>query len=386
MENQLTLTRLYVSVFVASLGLGLYIYFVPVFAQKFGATFFDLGLIGSASAVSYALTPILVGYLADRFNRAGLYIVSLGLNIIAALALLASTSVGDIILIRLLGGLAYGFFWPTAEVLVTDLAPARSRIKEMGRYSVAWAAGFLIGPYVGGIVAQDFGFGPLFIISSVVIAFAGLPSVLWVNRRYKQGTIRHVPPSYSGNLKIVRTLTFWYLMSLCYGLVFSVLASIFPGYANSLGVEPATIGLLFAAFGLARIFTFAVVEHHASRGEVRILVVASLLMALSNVIVALVPTIPGFLVALTVFGWCFGIVFPLTISLISRRFPPERLGAAIGSYETVFGVGFTIGPMLAGITAATFSSSVSFLITAFFGVLMAVFTLAGSAAQRGREE
>lgn len=68
--NQTRLTHLHVSVFVASLGLGLYVYFIPVFAQTFGATFLDLGFIGSAYAVTYAITPIVIGYLADRLNRA----------------------------------------------------------------------------------------------------------------------------------------------------------------------------------------------------------------------------------------------------------------------------------------------------------------------------
>jgi MFS family permease len=101
--------RFYVSIFISSLGLGMYIYFVPVFAQRFGATFLDLGYIGTASAVTYAITTIIVGHLADRVNRWRLFALALLINFTATVALVFSRSVSDIILIRSLGGLGLAF-------------------------------------------------------------------------------------------------------------------------------------------------------------------------------------------------------------------------------------------------------------------------------------
>ena len=58
----------YASVFVASLGLGLYLYFVPIFAQRLGATFLDLGFIGTAGALTYAVAPFFC-WAARRSNK-----------------------------------------------------------------------------------------------------------------------------------------------------------------------------------------------------------------------------------------------------------------------------------------------------------------------------
>ncbi len=365
--------RLYVSVFVASLGLGTYIYFIPVFAQTFGATFLDLGFIGSAGALAYAMTPILIAYLADRFNRVWLFSLGLTINALATIVLVLTRSVGDIVLLRLLGGFGYGFFWPSAEVLVTDLAPVEKRVREMGYYSVAWASGFLIGPLIGGYIVQSFGYVALFTISTVLIAIALVFTVVWVAPGYRPKI--EMRPDFSGSGSTIRKLASWYLMILCYGVVFSVIATIFPGYANSVGVSPAIIGLFFTVFGISRIVIFATSERYARLGEKRALLFSSVILATGVLIIGVFSNFPAFLVSSILVGGSFGVIFPLTISLISRHFPNERLGVAVGSYETVFGVGFTVGPVLAGVIASLSNISLSFLLMSFFGFLMVPFVI-----------
>ena len=365
------LSRLYVSAFIAWFGLGSYAYFVPVFAQSFGATFFDLGLIGTANALAYTLTPMLVGYLADKFNRALLFTVGLILSIVATITLALSTSVRDVIFIRLLGGFAYGFFWPAAEVLVVELAPYDKRVREMGRFSVAWASGFLLGPFVGGFIVEDLGYVSLFIISSLVISLAILINVFWLIPSYKPKN--SVPRNFSSSIVIVRALFPWYLMTICYGIIFSVILTIFPGYANLVGVSPAMIGLLFTVFGIARVVIFATTERFQRFGERRTVSVASALIASAMLVLVIFPTFPGFLAAMSILGVSLGVIFPLSISVIARNFPHEKLGVAVGSYETTFGIGFAVGPFLAGMVAATAGISWSFLLMSLLAGLMVSF-------------
>jgi MFS family permease len=366
--------HLYVSVFVASLGLGTYTYFIPVFAQTLGASFLDLGFIGAANALAYALTPMLVGYMADRMNRAWLFTVAIAINAAATLALVLANSVGSVLLIRLVGGFGYGLFWPISEILVTDLVPADARVKEMGLYSVAWASGFLIGPVMGGLIIQYLGFTPLFLISALLVGLSLLPDLLWLVPRYHQETLS--VQQFSGNISTIRKLAPWYLMAACYGVVFGIVVAIFPGYANTVNVDPAMIGFLLTVFGISRIFTFATSEWYLKLGEKKALAAASIVIAIGIAGIGMFPTFQGFMVSMVLVGGCFGVVFPLVISLISRHFPHDRLGAAVGSYETVYGIGFTLGPLLAGAMAAQ-SVSLTFIAMSSFGVLMMVFVLLG---------
>jgi len=353
----------------------MYMYFIPVFAQSLGATFFDLGLIGTAVAVTSALTPMFVGNLADRVNRAWLFTFALAINALATLALIFSHSVADVVMLRLVGGLALGFYYPTVEVVVSDLAPIDRRVKEMAWYSAASTIGLLVGPIVGGMIIQEFGFLRLFVFSSVILGFAFIQTIIWVVPSYPKRDI--VAPNFSGIMRTFRKLLPWYLMIGCYGIVYSVMTTIFPGYANSIGVNTTLIGFLFGSFGLGRIFAYVTSERYVMLGEKKALLFASLLMAVGIVGVGVYPNFIVFLTAILVIGGSSGIVFPLTINLISRHYPEDKLGAAVGSYESTVGVGQAVGPILAGVVASVAGIESSFLLTAFFAVLMAVFTVRG---------
>jgi DHA1 family multidrug resistance protein-like MFS transporter/DHA1 family quinolone resistance protein-like MFS transporter len=129
-------------------------------------------------------------------------------------------------------------------------------------------------------------------------------------------------------------------------------------------------------FGISRIFTFATSEWYLKLGEKKALAAASIVIAIGIAGIGIFPTFQGFMASMVLVGGCFGVVFPLVISLISRHFPHDRLGAAVGSYETVYGIGFTLGPLLAGAIAVQ-SVSLTFIAMSSFGVLMMVFVLLG---------
>jgi MFS family permease len=318
---------------------------------------------------------MLAGYMADKFNRAWLFRGALVFNMLATISLVFSRSVQDVIVLRLAAGFGLGFFWPVSEVLVADLTTTNRRVAEMGWYSVAWGSGYLIGPSIGGFVAQRFGYVQLFVLSTILLAVGLVCNLLSGVPRY-----RHRSKILAGSSEIsstIQSLLPWYMMLLCYAMVFGVVVAIFPGYANSVGMNPELIGLLFTFFGITRVLVFAMSGRYSRFSEKKALGITSGFLALGSLIIATVPSFTGFSAALIMMGGAIGVVFPTTISLISRHFPNNRIGAAIGSYETTFGAGFAVGPLLSGAIAALTNISTAFLMTAFFGIMMVFFTYAG---------
>ena len=364
---------MYVSVFIANFGFGTYTYFIPVFAQKFGATFYDLGLIGSAVALSYACTPFFVGQLADRVNRSWLLSFALIFNVITTIILVFSRSVADIVLMRFLGGLAWGFYYPTSEVLVTDLAPPEKRVREMAWYSASVASGLLVGPVFGGFLIQEMGFSMMFVLSTIMIAIAFVQVMVYIVPVYVKS--EPISLDFSGSARTIRRLVPWYLFIACWGIIWAVITTILPGYANSVGMNTTFIGYLFAAFALSRIGTYVTSERYSMMGERRALLIATVLMIVGIVLVGLYPSFIGFLVGVILVGGCSGIIFPITMGLISRHFPHEKLGAGVGSYETINGLGQAVGPFIVGFIASLTDISISFIFTAIFGILMVGFII-----------
>lgn len=363
---------LYASVFVASLGLGLYLYFIPIFAQKLGASFLDLGYIGAAGGLTYAIAPFFVGQLADRMSRWKLYAIAILINFTATFALIFAGSVSDVIAIRAVGGLGLAFFWPTTEILVLDLAAREHRVREMGRYSISWGSAFLIGPFFGGLIIQNFGFLTLFVISCALSAVSMLGAIVLVSMKQTPRERNAAQVKSMDQFRVIRQLLPWYGLLVCYGLIFSIISSIFPGYANSLGVSAVLVGTLFTAFGLARVATYATSAHYLHFGERWPLALASLLLAASCIIIILFPNFDAFLIAIPLMGGCFALLFPLSIGLISRHFSEAQLGAAVGFYESTYGVGGVIGPVLAGFLATMWDVRLSFVSAALCGVLMMI--------------
>jgi len=352
----------------------MYLYFVPLFAQKFGATFLQLGFIGTASALTYVVATIIVGHFADRVSHIWLYAFALFVNVVGTAVLLLSRSVSDIVLLRAFGGVGLSFLWPAAEVLVVDLASEGNRVKEMGTYSVVWGIGFLIGPTVGGTVIPTFGFTNLFLISSILILIGFVQALVGVTPHAKprERTQATGPAfTFSGLISSTRKLWSWYLLIAIYAMIFAVVTTIFPGYAYSVGVTVELIGVLFTIFGLSRIAIFATIQHYVRLGEARVLTVVSLAICAAIAIIALIPQFFVFLPAIIILGMSFAVIFPISITLISRSFTSERMGIAIGSYESVYGLGAAIGPVFAGTIAAISTVRESFLAVALLGLLMA---------------
>jgi MFS family permease len=374
-------SHFYVSVFVASLGMGLNMYFIPVFAQSFGATFADLGLIGTVWALAATITPFFIGYLVWKVKCAWVYVFSLVLIALSTLFLILSRSVVDIMILRFFAGIGMEAFWVTGEIMVTDLSPLEVRVKEMGRYGIALVLGFLIGPLVGGLVTESFGYTNLFIISTVVVVVSTVQALVWLVSGYRR-TETPSTRDFSGFMGIIKRLLPLYMMIVCYGIIWGVITTIFPGYANSLGISPVLIGFLFSAFGVTRIFSYATAHRYSKFGEMRTLLSVSLVIFVGLLTIAIFPAFPALLAGVLLIGGGVGVVFPVTIDLVLRNFSAERTGAAVASYETVINLGETVGPYVFGMLTALATVGRSFLLMSIFGILMALFAVTGTTKVR----
>jgi len=374
-------SHFYVTVFVASLGMGMNMYFIPVFAQSFGATFVDLGIIGTVWAIATTITPFLMGYLAGRMKRVWIYVLSLAINVFATLFLVLSRSVVDIIVLRFFAGIGMEAFWVIAEIMVTDLAPAKARVKEMGRYGVALVLGVLIGPLFGGLVIESFGYINLFIISAVVMGVSTVQAAVWLVSGSRSAETLPFQ-SFSGYIRILKRLLPLYMMVICYGVIWGLITAIFPGYANSIGISAVLIGFLFSAFGVARIFSYATAHRYSRFGVRRTLLFVSLVMFAGLLSIGLFPSFLTSLVGIMLLGGGIGVVFPVTIDLISRNFPNERASMAVASYETVINIGGTMGPYFFGMLTVITTIGRSFLLMSIFGIFMALFAVNGTTKAR----
>jgi MFS family permease len=76
-----------------------------------------------------------------------------------------------------------------------------------------------------------------------------------------------------------------------------------------------------------------------------------------------------FSIAALVLGFGFSVYFPLTFEIIMRK-AKGNAGALIGAYETTFGIGWAFGPLIMGIIANFFGSSIPYLVLFIAGLFV----------------
>ena len=74
-----------------------------------------------------------------------------------------------------------------------------------------------------------------------------------------------------------------------------------------------------------------------------------------------VESIVEFAIAITLLGFGFSIFFPLTLEIVLSKTRKEISGTMIGAYETVFGIVWASGPVIAGVISQFFGNETPYL-------------------------
>jgi MFS family permease len=112
------------------------------------------------------------------------------------------------------------------------------------------------------------------------------------------------------------------------------------------------------------------------------LLFVSLVIFVGLLTISIFTTYVTLLVGIMLIGIGVGVVFPVTINVVSRNFPNERASAAVASYETVINIGEAVGPYIFGMLTIITTIGRSFLLMSIFGISMALFSVRGTSKAR----
>ncbi|HTM53016.1 MAG TPA: MFS transporter [Pirellulales bacterium] len=146
----------------------------PVLEQEFGFSKEELGLIGSAFAIVYALSAPLAGQIGDRTSRklvilGGLYVWSL----VTGFTALCSKA-WQFVLVRGAEGLGETVYFPASMSLISDYHSKRTRSRAMSFHQTSVYAGTIGGGAFAGWMGQHYGWQAPFIFLGVAGIVLGL--------------------------------------------------------------------------------------------------------------------------------------------------------------------------------------------------------------------
>ncbi len=112
------------------------------------------GMIGAAALVGIGLGALLFGVLTDRIGREKMYAIDLTVLVVGCLLSAFVADAWQLIVIRLILGLAIGADLPIATSLMTEFAPARRRGRMLGYAAAAWALGSATAYLIGWLMVE----------------------------------------------------------------------------------------------------------------------------------------------------------------------------------------------------------------------------------------
>ena len=370
----------FLTVFIDLIGFGIIIPITPYLAKDFGASATEVGLLMTIySFMQFIFGPIW-GRLSDRIGRRPIILMSLMGNCASYVAFAFAPTLWLLFLSRALSGM-FGASVSTATAYIADVTPEESRSKNMGLIGVAFGLGFLIGPLIGGLLADSgrhlgttppygTGFPALF---AAVLAFVSFVFAYFVLKESLNKDSVHQE-------KKDRLSKVWLnLRRPVLGRVFSV--SLFCGTAMGLieamlflylkdvfgwSIEFSSYG--FAYIGLMIVFTqgYLIRKLVPRWGERRLLVAGLIIAAIGMAVIGFAPNVFWLFIGSTLLPLGNGLLTPTLLGTLSLLSVKDEQGEIIGVSHSLQSLARIIGPLLGGIVYQYIDTSAPFYGAAFF--------------------
>jgi MFS family permease len=352
---------------------------VPVFArEQLAAEYSQVGLIGTANYLPYMFAPFFIGMLLDRLNKSYVLVSGIMLNVFSILMLSTVHSTLEVVLYRTLAGVAHALFWPSSEVLTSINSSSESQVRSISMFLGAWILGFMVGPVIGKMILNLFDYSALFQLAAATMAVAVVPSVLL--RRYGWPSVQRTREVRAGSVQVIREIIKHPGLGgviLYYAITFGVVLAVYPAYMSDASLTTGDIEMVFFFFGAARFATLTLVVARVSRYSELSLAFAISTTAVGMIVSFLFPSVLAFAISISLFGLSTSIFYPVSFSLVTRNTPSEHVGSKLGIYNTIFGAGWTAGPIMVGFASDAFGSGspylAFFIIGATFAAAIAIF-------------
>jgi len=325
-------------------------------------------LVAVYPVMQFFATPVL-GQLSDRFGRKPVLALSLfGTSVGYALFAtgIVIKNIPLLFLARALDGITGGNL-SVAQASIADVTKPEDRTKNFGLIGAAFGVGFIVGPFLGGVLA-DRSVLPWFTASTpfwfaAILAAANTTQVLLqfdeTNRH-----IRHVPMQlFKGMANIARAyampeLRTIFLTSFFFNAGFGFFISFFGLFLiHRFNFNEARIGNFFAWVGVCAIFTQIVTTRRVAAKFTEPQVLRISLLGVAGVMFAyLLAPSPMWLFLIAPISSTFnGLSLANMGGLLSRSVAPQVQGEILGIGASIAALANSLPPLVGGFFAASFA-------------------------------
>ena len=345
MKNKLNI--LYFNIFLMFLGISIVIPVLPTILYDLDLNCSDLGLLVAVFALFQMIASPFGGRFADKFGKKIIIIIGLLLFSISEFIFAVGNTFSILLLSRVLGGISAAFVMPGVNGMIGDLSTAENRARNFSYMSAVINTGFIIGPGVGGFLAEISHRMP-FYFAGVLGIIALLFSIILLKEEKEVEDVDKpkVKEPFPYKLFVVPVVV---MLILSYGL--SSTETMFSLYtAEKVGFEPKDISIAITGGAIVGvIFQLFLFERIVGRiGEIRL----TLFSLIYSVIVLFAFIFASSYLSVMLVSFIIFIGFDLIRPSMTNYFSKlagKNQGTAGGLNSAATSVGNLVGPLVAGV-------------------------------------
>ncbi|GAB6930569.1 hypothetical protein JCM10914A_45520 [Paenibacillus sp. JCM 10914] len=154
LRNNGAILLLMFNIFLVFIGIGLVIPIMPSYMKELHISGSTVGMLVAAVSVTQLLCSPFAGRLSDRMGRKKIIITGMVVFALAQWLFGAANTTMLLFAARMLGGIGGALIMPAIMAYTADVTTNEDRARGMGFISAAITTGFIIGPGIGGFIAE----------------------------------------------------------------------------------------------------------------------------------------------------------------------------------------------------------------------------------------
>ena len=358
--------------------------FMALYVEQLGApknkVEWYAGLAVSLSALTSALIAPVWGRLADRYGRKPMMVRASLVMTFTMGGLAFVPNVFWLLVLRILNGLFSGYV-PNSTALIASQAPKNHLGYALGTLATGVIGGSLVGPLLGGVLAEILGIRQVFLLVGFTLLICNLMTVFFVKEDFQPVTKTEALSTRElfSSIKDKQILIGLFVTSMIIQVSAQSIAPILTLYIRHLGQTENLMfvsGLIVSALGFSSMLSSSTLGKIGDRiGNHRLLLIALFYSFSMYVLCALAQNSLQLGIVRFLYGFGTGALMPSINSLLTKITPREGI-SRIFSYNQMFmNMGQVIGPFIGSAIATDLGYRSVFYVTSLIVFVNFVWSL-----------
>ena len=358
--------------------------FMALYVEQLGApknkVEWYAGLAVSLSALTSALIAPVWGRLADRYGRKPMMVRASLVMTFTMGGLAFVPNIFWLLVLRILNGLFSGYV-PNSTALIASQAPKNRSGYALGTLATGVIGGSLVGPLLGGVLAEILGVRQVFLLVGFILLICNLMTVFLVKEDFQPVTKAEALSTRElfSSIKDKQILIGLFVTSMIIQVSAQSIAPILTLYIRHLGQTENLMfvsGLIVSALGFSSMLSSSTLGKIGDRiGNHRLLLIALFYSFSMYVLCALAQNSLQLGIVRFLYGFGTGALMPSINSLLTKITPREGI-SRIFSYNQMFmNIGQVIGPFIGSAIATDLGYRSVFYVTSLIVFINFVWSL-----------